>query len=128
MNGNVRNGKVRANGSVDTYNHSLMSRETDHTYIGSCPGTSMTTAYIDNSSIGSNGEGSSQISLLNGNSSASSQSTMNIMDEEDFLFHYSEIPGVLAIGDTATNLIFQGKIGSVSFWFILQNVLILLNP
>ena len=121
MNGHPKNGKIKANGSVDYYGaNSIISRETDLTYIGSNPSTSFTTNYVDNSSIASNGGGSSQMSLLHENSSTSSQSTVNALDDDDFLLHYSEIPGVLAIGDATTNLIFQGKIGSVRNFFILK--------
>lgn len=122
MNGSAKkNGKVKVNGSIDNNYYgglSLLSRETDHTYIGSNPSTSFTTNYIDNTSIASNGGGSSQMSLLHENSSTSSQSTVNALDDDDFLFHYSEIPGILAIGDATTNLIFQGKIGSVIEFFL----------
>ncbi|KAL7041532.1 hypothetical protein ACKWTF_000809 [Chironomus riparius] len=122
MNGTPKNGKIKVNGSIDNYygGLSLLSRETDHTYIGSNPSTSFTTNYIDNSSIASNGGGSSQMSLLHENSSTSSQSTVNAFDDDDFLFQYSEIPGVLAIGDATTNLIFQGKIGSGNFGTVFQ--------
>jgi hypothetical protein len=116
MNGHPKNGKIKSNGPSDNNyygGNSIVSRETDHTYIGSNPSTSFTTNYIDNSSIASNGGGSSQMSLLHENSSTSSQSTVNAFDDDDFLSQYSEIPGVLAIGDATTNLIFQGKIGSV---------------
>lgn len=117
MNGSAKKEKNKlVNGSLDYYDNSVTSRETDDTYLESLQGTSITmNGYTDicGLSIGSNG-GSSQVSLINGHSSASSQSTVNVMDDEDYLLHYSEIPGVLAIGDATTNLIFQGKIGSVS--------------
>lgn len=96
----------------DYYNGSMVSAETDHTYITS-PNT--TQAYIETcgSSIASNQShdgGSSQVSLINGNSSNGSQSTVAF---DDYDGCYSEVPGVLDID--GTKLIFQGEIGRVGF-------------
>lgn len=92
-----------------------MSADTEHTYIAGTPGT--TQAYIENygSSIASNQShdgGSSQVSLLNGNSSNGSQSTIACYGPDDFDGYYCGIPSVLDFN--GTRLIFQGEIGRVS--------------
>lgn len=107
----MTNGSARRSGGMsDYYNGSMMSAETDHTYLTS-PG--VTQAYIENSSLASNNShdgGSSQVSLLNGNSSNGSQSTIACYgDDLDDLFGN---PGVLELNNT--RLIFQGEIGRVS--------------
>lgn len=106
--------KSRTTTISDYYNGSMMSADTEHTYITS-PGT--TQAYIENcgSSIASNQShdgGSSQVSLLNGNSSNGSQSTIACYGPDDFDGYYSGIPSVLDFN--GTRLIFQGEIGRVS--------------
>jgi hypothetical protein len=116
-NGTKRNGVGGAsakNNNNPDYNSSFKSDITDETYLMSLHGTVHTTsAYMGHSepSIGSNG-GSSQISLLNGNSSNGSQSTMNAFNTDDFDGYYSETPGVIELDDK--KLIFQGEIGRVS--------------
>lgn len=109
-NGNLR--KIGNSRTID-YHNSIISAETDQTYISSLhPSTGTTTAYIENcgSSINSNG-GSSQVSLLNGNSSNGSQMTMNAFLMDDFDGYLA--PGVLEFDDGNTKLIFQGEIGRV---------------
>lgn len=119
-NGSVANGtlhsrKSRTTTISDYYNSSLMSADTERTYI-TTPGT--TQDYIENcgSSIASNQSndgGSSQVSLLNGTSSNGSQSTIACYGPDDFDGYYSGIPSVLDFN--GTRLIFQGEIGRVSF-------------
>jgi hypothetical protein len=106
MNGNVRNGNTRSSASI-IYNGSLVSNETDQTYISSSlPGTLQTNAYIDGSSSIDN---SSQVSLLNGHSIASngSHSTTNAFTDHNFDGECMEL-------DDNTKLSFRGFIGSVS--------------
>lgn len=106
------NGSARRSaGLSDYYNGSMLSAETDHTYITSH--TNTTIAYIENPSLASNQShdgGSSQVSLLNGNSSNGSQSTIACYgnDFDDF----DGIPSVIEF--STTRLIFQGEIGRVS--------------
>lgn len=106
-NGTARRSKSNGN---DTYNGSLLSAETEHTYIAS-PGT--TQAYIEHcgSSIASNQShdgGSSQVSLLNGHSSNGSQSTIAYCGGDEF----EGVPTVLEF--ESSRLIFQGELGRVS--------------
>lgn len=113
-NGALHGRKSRTTTISDYYNSSMLSADTDHTYITS-PGT--TQAYIENcgSSIASNQShdgGSSQVSLLNGHSSNGSQSTIACYGPDDFDGYYSGIPSVLEFN--GTRLIFQGEIGRVS--------------
>jgi hypothetical protein len=94
----------------DFYSGSVLSTVTDQTYISSQSST--TQAYVENggSSIVSNKshDGSSQVSLLNGNSSNDSQETLsNNHFDDDILSGYHEIE--------RGRLIFQGKIGEASF-------------
>jgi hypothetical protein len=114
INGINHNGNLRVNADYNT--GSMISAETDHTYLPSISGTlRTTTAYIENcgSSIASNG-GSSQASLINGHSSNGSQSTINAFISDDFEGYYNASSGVLKFDDDSTNLIFQGEIGGVS--------------
>lgn len=112
-NGVVRNGNARSvNSNSTAYNNgSMLSNETDQTYISSLPGTLITTAYMDNcgSSIISNG-GSSLVSLLNGHSTISngSHSTTNENEFDDRHFD-----GECLILDDETKLTFLGYIGVV---------------
>lgn len=118
-NGTIKNGTLHSRRSrtttiSDYYNGSIISADTQHTYITS-PGT--TQAYIENcgSSIASNQShdgGSSQVSLLNGNSSNGSQSTIAFFGPDDFDGYYKGIPSVLEYN--GTRIIFQGEIGRVS--------------
>lgn len=120
-NGPIQNGTLHSRCSrttkmSDYYNGSMLSADTQHTYITS-PGT--TQAYIENcgSSTTSNQSqdgGSSQVSLLNGNSSNSngSSSTIAFYGPDDFDGYYSGIPSVLEFN--GTRIIFQGEIGRVS--------------
>lgn len=118
-NGIIKNGTIHSRSSrtttvSDYYNGSMISADTQHTYITS-PGT--TQAYIENcgSSIASNQShdgGSSQVSLLNGNSSNGSQSTIAFYGPDDFDGYYKGIPSVLEYN--GTRIIFQGEIGRVS--------------
>lgn len=106
-NGTARRSK--SNGH-DLYNGSLLSAETEHTYITS-PG--VTQAYIEHcgSSIASNQSqdgGSSQVSLLNGHSSNGSQSTIAYCNGDEF----EGVPTVLEFD--SSRLIFQGELGRVS--------------
>lgn len=119
-NGTIHSQKSRTTTISDYYNDSVLSADTEHTYITS-PG--VTTAYIENcgSSIASNQShdgGSSQVSLLNGNSSNGSQSTIACFGPDDFDGYYSGIPSVLEFN--GTRLIFQGEIGRVSFLILLH--------
>jgi hypothetical protein len=117
MNGHVRNGNTRSSNSV-IYNGSMMSNETDQTYIS----TVRTNAYIAScgSSIASNG-GSSQVSLLNGNSIVSngSQTTSNAFIDHNF-------DGACMELDDNTKLSFRGAIGSVSLKILEKRVMILM--
>lgn len=113
-NGTSHSRKSRTTTISDYYNDSMFSADTEHTYITS-PGT--TQAYIENcgSSIASNQShdgGSSQVSLLNGNSSNGSQSTVACFGADDSDGYYSGVPSVLEFN--GTRLIFQGEIGRVS--------------
>lgn len=118
-NGTIKNGTLHSRRSrtttiSDYYNGSMISADTQHTYMTS-PGT--TQAYIENcgSSIASNQShdgGSSQVSLLNGNSSNGSQSTIAFYGPDDFDGYYKGIPSVLEYN--GTRIIFQGEIGRVS--------------
>lgn len=117
MNGTLHSRRSRTTTMSDYYNGSMLSADTQHTYITS-PGT--TQAYIENcgSSITSNQShdgGSSQVSLLNGNSSHSngSSSTIAFYGPDDFDGYYSGIPSVLEFN--GTRIIFQGEIGRVSW-------------
>lgn len=108
---NISNGTTRRNKSNghDLYNGSMLSAETEHTYIS--PGT--TQAYIEHcgSSIASNQShdgGSSQVSLLNGHSSNGSQSTIAYCGDDEF----EGVPTVLEFENS--RLIFQGELGRVS--------------
>lgn len=113
-NGTMHSRKSRTTTVSDYYNGSMLSADTEHTYITS-PGT--TQAYIENcgSSIASNQShdgGSSQVSLLNGHSSNGSQSTIACFGADEFDGYYGDNPGVLDLHDM--KLIFQGEIGRVS--------------
>lgn len=114
MNGTIHSRRSRTTTVSDYYNGSMLSADTQHTYITS-PAT--TQAYIENcgSSIASNPSqdgGSSQVSLLNGSSSNGSQTTIPYCGADDL----KDVPSVLEYDDS--NLIFQGEIGSVSWSFI----------
>lgn len=111
-NGTMRSSKSQSTTASDYHNGSMLSANTQHTYITS-PVTT-TQAYIENcgSSISnrSNDGGSSQVSLLNGNSSNGSQSTIAFFSPD-----YSEYDGILSVLEfDGTRLIFQGEIGRVS--------------
>lgn len=112
-NGTIHSHKSRTTTTSSEYfNGSMLSANTDHTYITS-PGT--TQVYIENcgSSITSNRSndgGSSQVSLLNGNCSNGSQSTIAFYSPDDN--EYDGIPSVLEFN--GSRLIFQGEIGRVS--------------
>ena len=104
---------IKTNGTNAEYsNHSLLSNQTCDTYVGS----TITTAYIENSchSISNNGshDGSSQLSLLNGQSPTNgSQNTIaaNSMDFPDDFFGGS----FEVVEYDNYRLIFQGEIGRV---------------
>lgn len=99
------------NTSAEYSNNSLLSNQTYDTYVSS----NVTTTYIENSchSISTNSQdGSSQLSLLNGQSPANgSQNTIavNLMDFPDE--YLGGIPEVVEFD--GYRLIFQGEIGRV---------------
>ena len=101
--------------SAEYSNNSLLSNQTYDTYVGS----NITTAYMENSchSISTNShDGSSQLSLLNGQSPTNgSQNTIaaNLMDFPDE--YMVGIPEVVEMD--SYRLIFQGEIGRVSSSF-----------
>lgn len=108
QNGGAHKPKPRRTTVASDYNNgSMLSANTEHTYIL----TNSTQAYIENypsSDTNSQGGGSSQVSLLNGNSSHGSQSTVNYDEFDDY---YQGVPTVLDFD--SFRLIFQGEIGRV---------------
>jgi hypothetical protein len=108
QNGGIHKGKTRKTTVNSDYNNgSMLSAKTEDTYIL----TNSTKAYVENypsSDTNSQGGGSSQVSLLNGNSSHGSHSTMNYDEFDDY---YQGVPTVLDFD--SFRLIFQGEIGRV---------------
>ncbi|KAG5674979.1 hypothetical protein PVAND_004921 [Polypedilum vanderplanki] len=123
MNGGIRNGRPSSSNSMFYNNGSLVSNETDQTYISSLmPGTLHTNAYIDG---GSSIDNSSQISLLNGHSIASngSHSTTNAFIEHNFDGECMEL-------DDNRKLSFRGYIGSGNFGVVYKGTIgpLIFNP
>ncbi|CRK93974.1 CLUMA_CG007500, isoform A [Clunio marinus] len=108
---NAHSPKSRTTTMSDYYSGRMMSGDTEHTYILT-HGT--TQAYIENcgssiASARSNDGGSSQVSLINGNLSDGSQSTIPCLGAAYSEEYYSGIDSVLEFD--GTRLIFQGEIG-----------------
>lgn len=112
----IPNGHSRSSKS-SIYNGSLLSNDTEQTYVGSHPYTLRSDVYTDGSSTISNG-GSSQISLINGASITSngSHSTANAFIDDRFDGDCMELDG-------DRKLSFKGLIGSGNFGVVYKGTI-----